>query len=458
MTAINLRRISLLAVAMSAAGPSFAQQCASTSTQLTFSEFPVGTTITTQYQNKGVNFPASQAAQIATDGSNPTSPVLSGTPKFQGPIVAELVDPSDPTTKLAATSLSFQAGYFDQVASTVVEFRDINDAVLSTVSNQSTGIVTFTAPAGTHSFRIADAGGDANGFAIDNLQFTAQSGGALRISTPTKDAEFLLTQQNLTRSEDVSFAAAGSAATGTVNWTAELEYDTSTPRSMPGLTSTFTTEGTATHKLYYQSRGGRLKVSASTSAAQACPVEYVYILGSQIPDDTITTRLVSLYSTGPTPRLYTGIAKQESNYRQFTQTTKYGHAGLWPTESYDGGSHVGLMQVASSGSTITGSQGVFNAWSWIENTTSADTLFREKMRTAARLYLRMRTAAPGIRELTGPELENMAVTLYGPGAAAGTENQYYRAVNTNGAWDWVVNTQNNPAGVAYTNEVRSKIQ
>lgn len=116
------------------------------------------------------------------------------------------------------------------------------------------------------------------------------------------------------------------------------------------------------------------------------------------------------------------------------------------------------MQVASSGATITGSQGVFNAWSWIEHTTSADTLFREKLRTAVRLYNRMRNAAPGIRELTGTELENMAVTLYGPGAASATENQYYRAANTNGAWDWVVNTQNNPAGVDYTNEVRSKIQ
>ncbi|MBB3777983.1 hypothetical protein FHY16_000704 [Xanthomonas campestris] len=458
MTAINRSRISLLAMTMSVAGPGFAQQCTSTSAQLTFSEFPVGTTITTQYQDKGFNFPASPAAQIASDSSNPTSPVLSGMPKFQGPIVAELVDPSNPATKLAATSLSFQAGYFDQVASTVVEFRDINGAVLSTESNQSTGIVTFTAPAGTHSFQIADAGGDQNGFAIDNLQFTAQSGGALRISIPNKDAEFVLNQQNQTRSEDISFTAAGSAATGAVNWTAELEYDTSTPRSMPGLTSTFTTNGTATHKLYYQSRGGRLKVAASTSAAQACPVEYVYILGSQIPDDTITTRLVSLYADGPTPRLYTGIANQESNYRQFTQITKYGHAGLWPTESYDGGSHVGLMQVASSGSTITGSQGVFNAWSWIENTASADTLFREKMRTAVRLYRRMRTAAPGIRELTGVELESMAITLYGPGAASGLENQYYRAVNTDGSWNWVVNTQNNPTGVNYTNEVRSKIQ
>lgn len=87
MTAINRSRISLLAMTISVAGPGFAQQCASTSAQLAFSEFPVGTTITTQYQGKGFDFPASPAVQIVSDSSNPTSPVLSGTPKFQGPIV-----------------------------------------------------------------------------------------------------------------------------------------------------------------------------------------------------------------------------------------------------------------------------------------------------------------------------------------------------------------------------------
>lgn len=114
--------------------------------------------------------------------------------------------------------------------------------------------------------------------------------------------------------------------------------------------------------------------------------------------------------------------------------------------------------VATSGATITGNRAVFNAWSWIENTVFADALLREKARIAARLCLHMRRDAPGIRELTNVEIENLVVKLYGPGAAAGIQNQYYRAGCTNGAGNWVVDTQSNPTGVTYTNAVRSKTQ
>lgn len=47
---------------------------------ITFSEFAVGTSISTQYQNIGITFGGS-GPFITTDGANPTSPVLSGTPR-----------------------------------------------------------------------------------------------------------------------------------------------------------------------------------------------------------------------------------------------------------------------------------------------------------------------------------------------------------------------------------------
>ncbi|MEO6064386.1 MAG: hypothetical protein ABIP49_01215, partial [Lysobacterales bacterium] len=223
--------------------------------------------------------------------------------------------------------------------------------------------------------------------------------------------------------------------------------------------SSFNTNGTATKQLYYQSRGGRGTVEATAGQDNAaCPLEYFYVVGNDIPAPDITTRLVSLYN-GATPRLFTGIASKESTYRQFATQTKYEKSALWPLESYDGGSHVGLMQVATSGATIRGDQGVRNAWDWLENTAFAADLFREKGRIAASLERRIRHNNRGLRALTNVESENMALTLYGPGAQASLNGQYYRAFQSpDGSVDWIVNTANNPDGVAYANSVRQKMQ
>src|SRR5690348_14286516 len=60
---------------------------------ITFSEYPAGTAISNQYANKGIIFGGSTPF-ITPDGSNPTSPVLSGTPLFQGAIEGTFVSPS----------------------------------------------------------------------------------------------------------------------------------------------------------------------------------------------------------------------------------------------------------------------------------------------------------------------------------------------------------------------------
>jgi hypothetical protein len=442
----TLLRFNAFALALLALGTAHAQQCEEHSYTITFSEFADGTAITSQYVDKGVEF--GSGAFITQDGANPTSPVLSGTPKFQGPITATFVTPGDAATAAETRRLTFDAGYFDEVGSTQVTFRDINNASLGTFLNSGTGIRTFTAPAGTHSFTIGGTS-DSAGFAIDNLNYTIGPASALTIESPTAGNVFALTLDTHTRTPDIAFTAGGSGAKGQVSWTVTLEYDTDHPRGLPDLVTTFNTNGTSTKKGYYHSQGGRAKATATAGNNQACPLEYFYVVGDAIPESEITTRLVGLYAHGATPHLLTGIADKESTYRQFGSRSKYGRAGLWPVESYDGGSHIGLMQMPTT---------VDRAWDWQLNSRDAANLFQDKLRIAASLERRIIQGHRGLRRLTDVESENMALALYGPGAAAGLDNQYYRAIqHADGSYDWVVNTANNPVGVAYADDVRSRI-
>lgn len=445
-------RPTALAVALWLPSIAMAQQCESSSHTITFSEFAEGTAISGQYADKGVGF--SSGSFIASDSSNPTSPVLSGTPRFTGSITAAFVDPSNATVRVAATSASFQAGYFDDIGSTEVTYLDIDNRVIRTERNQSRGIETFTAPEGTHAISIGGTS-DSAGFAIDNLRFALASS-PLNIAAPTEGAKFAQMVNNHTRSGDITLQAGGSAAVGDITWTLVQEYDTDRPRNLPGLTSTLTSSGTGTAKVYYQSRGGRITIkSRDAQGREACPTRLIYVVGDTLTEDEITNRLTTLYRTGATPRLLTGIADKESTYRQFELRTKYDQSALWPVESReDGGSHIGLMQVASAGA-----QGVKNAWDWLENTEQAMLLFREKLALGRNLENRIRNTRPGLRELTAVERENMALALYGPYAGATFSEQYYRAVQrSDGSYDWVVNTENNPGGVGYANDVRSRIR
>lgn len=198
-------------------------------------------------------------------------------------------------------------------------------------------------------------------------------------------------------------------------------------------------------------KGGRVKVIAEASSGgstfDACPVEFVYIVGNAISDLDITARLTGLYN-GATANLLTGIAEKESTYRQFGVFDKFGQTARWPLESFDGGSHIGLMQVPTT---------YDDAWDWHANTTEGARIFRTKLRTAARLERRIRNNFKGLRALTAAERENMALVLYGPFAMAGLDNQYFRAVIQGGLPVWVVNTLNNPNGVAYADDARSKV-
>lgn len=111
--------------------------------------------------------PASPNTFITTDGANPTSPVLSGSPRFNGPI-AVLFDTDQ-------FGVGFGAGFFDAAQSTGITAFARDGTLLGTVTNNGTGI-EFLGLIATGSKGIAGVfldlvGNEPAGFAIDNLRF-----------------------------------------------------------------------------------------------------------------------------------------------------------------------------------------------------------------------------------------------------------------------------------------------
>lgn len=137
---------------------------------ITFSEYAVGTTITTQYQRLGIVFGGASGVYIENDSSNPTSPVLSGLPRFTGPISAHFVTTTG--TKRAVGHLELDAGYFDTVGSTAVTVYNRSGVQIGQQINSRTGIEHFSfTMKGIASFTVAAVGSDTNGFAVDNVTF-----------------------------------------------------------------------------------------------------------------------------------------------------------------------------------------------------------------------------------------------------------------------------------------------
>ena len=111
---------------------------------------------------------ASANTFITTDGANPTSPVLSGSPRFDGPI-ALLFD-------VDVAGVGFDAGYFDAVGSTGITAFARDGSLLGTVVNTITGIqflglVTDNGTAQIAGVFLDLVGSEPAGFAIDNLRF-----------------------------------------------------------------------------------------------------------------------------------------------------------------------------------------------------------------------------------------------------------------------------------------------
>jgi len=137
---------------------------------ITFSEFPVNTAIYDQYLDHGILFSGDNPF-ITTDGSSPTSPILSGTPRFFGRITGTFVNPENPAQISPVSGFSFTSGYFDSIGSVRIEWFDKDGNKLGQRSNTKYAI---------EGFEIADAGPIASwsigifadepaGYGIDNF-------------------------------------------------------------------------------------------------------------------------------------------------------------------------------------------------------------------------------------------------------------------------------------------------
>jgi hypothetical protein len=107
---------------------------------------------------------------ITTDGANPTSPVLSGSPLFNGPIAV-----------LFSTDqfgVGFSAGFFDAAGSTGITAFARDGTRLGTVTNTGTGIeflgLVATGPKLIVGVLLDLVGAEPAGFAIDNLRFAVR--------------------------------------------------------------------------------------------------------------------------------------------------------------------------------------------------------------------------------------------------------------------------------------------
>ncbi len=114
-----------------------------------------------------LNF-ASPATFITGDGANPTSPVLSGSPTFNGPI-AVLFDTDQ-------VGVGFDGGFFNAAGSTGITAFDRNGNLIGTVSNLGLGIEFLGLVTSDGAPLIAGVfldlvGSEPAGFAIDNLRF-----------------------------------------------------------------------------------------------------------------------------------------------------------------------------------------------------------------------------------------------------------------------------------------------
>jgi hypothetical protein len=112
--------------------------------------------------------PGAPSTFITTDSANPTSPVLSGTPRFNGPIALLFSVPQ--------LAVGFSGGFFDAVGSTGITAFGVDGSFLGTIINEGTGIEFLGLISASNVAEIAGVfldlvGAEPAGFAIDNVRF-----------------------------------------------------------------------------------------------------------------------------------------------------------------------------------------------------------------------------------------------------------------------------------------------
>lgn len=105
---------------------------------------------------------------IVSDGANPTSPILSGQPTFNGPIAILFSKP------VAAVGLS--GGFFDAIGGTSIAAYGSNGSFLGSIVNSKTGIEFYGLRTASGLNEISGVaffitGDEPAGFGIDNVTF-----------------------------------------------------------------------------------------------------------------------------------------------------------------------------------------------------------------------------------------------------------------------------------------------
>jgi hypothetical protein len=134
-----------------------------------FDELPEGTVVTDQYADDGVVFDT--PVFITSDGSNPTSPVLSGEPLFEGPIVGHFVVPGT-ETPTTVDLLQLDAGYINNPGSVEIVAHLANGETRTALADHEGIDQISLATRGIQSFTVQEVGNEEAGFAIDNLGFS----------------------------------------------------------------------------------------------------------------------------------------------------------------------------------------------------------------------------------------------------------------------------------------------
>jgi lysophospholipase L1-like esterase len=153
--------------AQAAAKPVARIAAAGDSPTIAFDEYSLGASITDDYAAEGIVFTSD--VFLSNDDSNPTAPVLSGTPKFFGDIVGHFTVPGT-ATPTTVNGFTFDVGYIDDRNSVEIEYYDAAGNIVGATRAQSFGINTIdVAYRGVAGFKVSAVEYEAAGFAIDNL-------------------------------------------------------------------------------------------------------------------------------------------------------------------------------------------------------------------------------------------------------------------------------------------------
>jgi hypothetical protein len=180
LTVVTVACISLVLMGASSAATAFAQG----SQTLTFEDYGEGTPITNQYEPDGIIFSGSSPSEppfIAWDTVSSTNPVLSGDPRFHGPIHGEFVAPGT-TLPTTVDGLSMEVGFIDDPESvTLTIFTTTGTETI--VANEEGFDYLESSASNITGFVVEETSFEAEGFEIDNVSFTP---GAPPVITPAQ--------------------------------------------------------------------------------------------------------------------------------------------------------------------------------------------------------------------------------------------------------------------------------